>query len=84
MTTLEELAPRLEIYSIDEVFLNLTGLAGCCSFTEFGKQIRHTVDNWIGISVCVSQRQLHFDLFNWINLSLRLVLFLFYILSFTR
>lgn len=53
MTTLEELAPNIEIYSIDEAFLDLTGVSHCCSLTEFGQQVRETVYNWIGISVGV-------------------------------
>ena len=43
MTTLEELAPRVEIYSIDEAFCDLTGVQHCCDLTEFGKRIRETV-----------------------------------------
>lgn len=43
MTTLEELAPRVEIYSIDEAFCDLTGIQHCCDLTEFGKRIRETV-----------------------------------------
>lgn len=43
MTTLEELAPRVEIYSIDEAFCDLTGVQHCYDLTEFGKRIRETV-----------------------------------------
>lgn len=53
MTTLEELAPKVEIYSIDEAFLDLSGVVNCCSLTEFGKNIREIIYSWIGISVCV-------------------------------
>ncbi|MRT51894.1 MULTISPECIES: Y-family DNA polymerase [Enterobacteriaceae] len=43
MTTLEELSPRCEIYSIDEAFCDLTGVRNCCDLTEFGREIRETV-----------------------------------------
>lgn len=32
MTALEELTPRVEQYSIDEMFLDLTGIDGCEDF----------------------------------------------------
>lgn len=43
MTTLEEMSPRCEIYSIDEAFCDLTGVRNCRDLTEFGKEIRATV-----------------------------------------
>lgn len=43
MTTLEEMSPRVEIYSIDEAFCDLTGVRNCPDLTEFGKEIRATV-----------------------------------------
>ncbi|WP_449556150.1 Y-family DNA polymerase [Huaxiibacter chinensis] len=43
MTTLEEISPRVEIYSIDEAFCDLTGVGHCRDLTEFGKEIRATV-----------------------------------------
>lgn len=43
MTTLEEMSPRVEIYSIDEAFCDITGVRNCCDLTEFGKEIRATV-----------------------------------------
>ena len=43
MTTLEELSPRCEIYSIDEAFCDLTGVRNCRDLTEFGREIRETV-----------------------------------------
>ena len=43
MTTLEELSPRCEIYSIDEAFCDLTGVRNCCDLTDFGREIRETV-----------------------------------------
>lgn len=43
MTTLEAMSPRVEIYSIDEAFCDLTGVRNCRDLTEFGKEIRTTV-----------------------------------------
>ncbi|MGP3594296.1 Y-family DNA polymerase [Vagococcus sp. WN89Y] len=43
MTTLEEMSPRVEIYSIDEAFCDLTGVRNCRDLTEFGREIRATV-----------------------------------------
>jgi DNA polymerase V len=53
MTTLEQLAPSVEVYSIDEAFVDLTGVASCLDLSEFGQQIRTTIGDWIGIKVCV-------------------------------
>lgn len=43
MTTLEEMSPRVEIYSIDEAFCDFTGVRNCRGLTDFGKEIRATV-----------------------------------------
>lgn len=43
MTTLEAMSPRVEIYSLDEAFCDLTGVRNCRDLTEFGKEIRTTV-----------------------------------------
>ncbi|WP_238774964.1 Y-family DNA polymerase [Raoultella ornithinolytica] len=43
MTTLEELSPRCEIYSIDEAFCDLTCVRNCRNLTDFGREIRETV-----------------------------------------
>ncbi|MBZ1961102.1 Y-family DNA polymerase [Klebsiella pneumoniae] len=43
MTTLEELSPRCEIYSIDEAFCDLTGVRNCRDLTDFGREVRETV-----------------------------------------
>ncbi|SFD73894.1 DNA polymerase V, partial [Phytobacter palmae] len=43
MTTLEEMSPRVEIYSIDEAFCDLTGVSNCRVLEEFGREIRATV-----------------------------------------
>ncbi|MCH8493906.1 MAG: translesion error-prone DNA polymerase V subunit UmuC [Idiomarina sp.] len=53
MTTLEALAPRVEVYSIDESFLDLSGMAQLVDLTDYGTHIRQQILSWIGLSVCV-------------------------------
>jgi len=43
MTTLEELCPRVEVYSIDEAFCDLSGVRNCRDLLDFGREIRETV-----------------------------------------
>lgn len=43
MTTLEEMCPRVEIYSIDEAFCDLTGVRNCRVLEEFGRELKDTV-----------------------------------------
>lgn len=50
MQTLEQFTPELEIYSIDEAFLNLTGISHLAYHAE---QIHKTVKQWTGIPVSV-------------------------------
>ncbi|WKX25368.1 translesion error-prone DNA polymerase V subunit UmuC [Tatumella ptyseos] len=45
MTLLEEMAPHVEIYSIDEAFLNLTGMAAYGSLEQYGQQVRQRIKN---------------------------------------
>jgi DNA polymerase V len=52
MQCLEAFSPQLEVYSIDESFLDLTGV--CQHNTvEYGLQIKKTVQRTTGIPVCV-------------------------------
>ena len=51
MTVLDQFTPRMEVYSIDEAFLDLGGLAG--DLTDYGQRIRQQVRQWIGIPTCV-------------------------------
>jgi len=53
MRTLEDMAPCVEVYSIDEAFLDLTGIDSVVSLVDFGQQVRTRVGRWIGITVCV-------------------------------
>lgn len=43
MACLEELAPRVELYSVDEMFLDLRGLEASISFEAFSTQLRKHV-----------------------------------------
>ncbi|SFR01064.1 DNA polymerase V [Enterobacter sp. kpr-6] len=43
MTTLEAMCPRVEIYSIDEGFCDLTGVRNCRDLADFGREIQDTV-----------------------------------------
>jgi DNA polymerase V len=52
MSVLEEFSPNLEVYSIDEAFLDLTGM--CLKDPiAYGQEIRATVRRNTGIPVCV-------------------------------
>jgi DNA polymerase V len=51
METLSVFTPDIEIYSIDEAFLNLDGFN--CSLTDYGRKIRQTVKQWTGMPVTV-------------------------------
>jgi DNA polymerase V len=52
MSVLEELTPSLEVYSIDEAFLDLTGVCAKDP-VAYGQHIRKTVFRSTGIPVCV-------------------------------
>jgi DNA polymerase V len=52
METLEQFCPDLEIYSIDEAFLGLSGFTSR-NLTEYGRVICTTVKRWTGIPVSV-------------------------------
>ena len=43
MTTLEQMAPSVEVYSIDEAFLELTGVRNCMVLENFGREGRETI-----------------------------------------
>ena len=51
MKTLSTFTPDMEVYSIDEAFLNLAGFN--CSLTDYGGKICRTVRKWTGIPVTV-------------------------------
>lgn len=51
MTILEEEAPQLEVYSIDEAFMDLSGVEQVTDLQGFGKRVKAKVDQWTGIQV---------------------------------
>jgi len=51
METLSAFTPDMEVYSIDEAFLNLAGFD--CSLTDYGRKIWRTVKQWTGMPVTV-------------------------------
>jgi DNA polymerase V len=52
MTTLESMVPAIEVYSIDEAFVELGALwAG--DFVDFGRQVRATIQQYTGLTVGV-------------------------------
>ncbi|MCW0977055.1 translesion error-prone DNA polymerase V subunit UmuC [Pantoea sp. JV6] len=53
MTALEEITPRVEQYSIDEMFLDLTGIDFCEDFEYFGRRLRVHVLATTGLTVGV-------------------------------
>ena len=53
MAHLEELAPRVEQYSIDEMFLDIYGIDGCINYEDFGRQLRGHVLNGTGLTIGV-------------------------------
>ncbi|EMF7494905.1 Y-family DNA polymerase [Salmonella enterica] len=53
MAHLEDLAPHVEQYSIDEMFLDIRGIDGCMDFEDFGRQLREHVRNGTGLTIGV-------------------------------
>lgn len=53
MSTLESLAPQVELYSIDEAFVDLSGMSNQGSLFEIGQRMRQQVYQWTGIATCV-------------------------------
>lgn len=53
MQTLTDLAPAIEIYSIDEAFVNVSGVSHCLSLEAFGHQMRTQVLKNTGLTVGV-------------------------------
>ena len=51
METLCNFTPEIEVYSIDEAFLNLSGFGD--NLTDYGRTIRRTVKQWTGMPVSI-------------------------------
>ena len=50
---LSDFSPNLEVYSIDESFLDLSGSMRAESLAAYGVEIRQRVADWLGLAVCV-------------------------------
>ena len=53
MSILESMAPSVEIYSIDEAFMDLSGIRNCRDLDEFGHEIRQRVKQEAHLTVGV-------------------------------
>jgi DNA polymerase V len=51
MATLSQFSPRQEVYSIDECFLDFTGIKR--DLVSYGQEIKETVTRWTGLPICV-------------------------------
>ena len=49
--TLRQFSPFCEIYSIDEAFMDMTGINK--NLNEYGQVIKNTVKQWTGLPICV-------------------------------
>lgn len=52
MKILEGFTPNVEIYSIDEAFLNFEGMT-ISDFHQYGIEMKKRVQKWVGIPVCI-------------------------------
>ncbi len=52
MKILGQFTPNLEIYSIDEAFLNFDGLT-ILDYHDYGLQMKRRIQKWVGIPVCI-------------------------------
>lgn len=53
MSTLSEITPAVELYSIDEAFIDLSGVSNCISLEAFGHQIRNQILKNTGLTTGV-------------------------------
>lgn len=53
MAHLKELAPCVEQYYIDEMFLDVRGIDSCIDFEDFGRQLREHVRSGTGLTIGV-------------------------------
>lgn len=51
MNLLEMMAPRVEVYSIDEAFMDIRGIDSCTDFETFGREVRQRVLRETGLTV---------------------------------
>lgn len=56
MEILNQFTPNVEIYSIDEAFLNFDGL-NIEDYHNYGLQIKQRVQKWLGLPICIGFAQ---------------------------
>jgi DNA polymerase V len=49
--TLRQFSPNVEVYSIDESFLDMAGMGR--NLTAYGQEIKATVKQWTGLPICI-------------------------------
>lgn len=52
MKIMEDFTPNVEVYSIDEAFLDFNGIS-VADFYEYGQQMRKRTAKWLSIPICV-------------------------------
>ncbi|MGO4772847.1 Y-family DNA polymerase [Flavobacterium sp. W22_SRS_FK3] len=52
MAILGQFTPNIEIYSIDEAFLNFDGL-NILDYHDYGLQMKSRIQKWVGLPVCI-------------------------------
>ena len=52
MSVLEQFSPKLEVYSIDEAFVDLAGFPSE-QLESIGREMKHRVRQWTGLPICV-------------------------------
>ncbi|MET0759952.1 MAG: Y-family DNA polymerase, partial [Flavobacterium sp.] len=52
MSILGQFTPNVEIYSIDEAFMNFDGMT-IADYHDYGLQMKKRVQKWVGIPVCI-------------------------------
>lgn len=57
MQTLTAISPSIEIYSIDEAFVNLSGVINCIPLSDFGHEMKNKVFKNTGLTVGVGIAQ---------------------------
>jgi len=56
MKILESFTPKVEVYSIDEAFLNFDGMT-ISNYHDYGLQMKKRVQKWLSIPICVGFAQ---------------------------
>lgn len=67
METLETLAPRVDVYSIDEAFVDASGIGSCMTLEQFGQSIRDRLykETHLRVGVGIAPTKTLAKLANW-------------------